>query len=72
MKDLKERIHNFFVKRAVVLVILALILAAGLMLYRFLQEKQIDSFEECAKAGNPVMESYPAQCRANGKTFVEP
>jgi len=31
----------------------------------------ITTFEECAKAGNPVMESYPRQCRADGKTFVE-
>lgn len=31
----------------------------------------IDSFEACALAGNPVMESYPRQCRADGKTFVE-
>lgn len=32
---------------------------------------EIDSFEKCAKAGNPIMESYPRQCKANGKTFVE-
>jgi len=32
----------------------------------------IQSFEECAAAGNPVMESYPRQCRtADGKHFVE-
>ncbi|MAG20263.1 hypothetical protein CL618_02420 [archaeon] len=31
----------------------------------------ITNFEECVKAGNPAMESYPRQCRANGKTFVE-
>ena len=32
----------------------------------------IHSFEECAAAGNPVMESYPRQCRtADGKHFVE-
>jgi len=32
----------------------------------------IDSFEECIAAGNPVMESYPRQCRtADGKHFVE-
>ncbi|MFA5853629.1 MAG: hypothetical protein WC866_00945 [Patescibacteria group bacterium] len=34
-------------------------------------KKQIESFEDCAAAGNPVMESYPRQCRADGKTFVE-
>lgn len=35
------------------------------------QEKQaITTFEECAAAGNPIMESYPEQCIANGKTFT--
>lgn len=32
---------------------------------------EIANFAECVAAGNPVMESYPRQCRANGKTFVE-
>ncbi len=31
----------------------------------------ITSFETCASAGNPIMESFPRQCRANGQTFVE-
>jgi hypothetical protein len=32
----------------------------------------IHSFEECAAAGNPVMESYPRQCNTpDGKHFVE-
>lgn len=31
----------------------------------------INNFEECAAAGNPVMESYPEQCRtADGRLFV--
>ncbi len=30
----------------------------------------ISSFEECVAAGNPVMESYPRQCRAGDQTFV--
>ena len=33
--------------------------------------QRITSFKECAAAGNPVMESYPRQCRANGQLFVE-
>ncbi len=32
--------------------------------------EEIDSFEECVAAGNPVMESYPRQCRAGDRTFV--
>jgi eight-cysteine-cluster-containing protein len=32
----------------------------------------IASFEECEAAGNPVMESYPRQCRTpDGRIFVE-
>lgn len=31
----------------------------------------VTSFEECVAAGNPVMESYPEQCRtADGRLFV--
>jgi hypothetical protein len=34
---------------------------------------EINSFEGCVQAGNPVMESYPRQCRtADGQNFVEP
>ncbi len=34
------------------------------------QTDEINSFEECVAAGNPIMESYPRQCRAGNKTFV--
>ena len=33
--------------------------------------QNITSFDECVKAGNPVMESSPRQCSADGQTFVE-
>jgi hypothetical protein len=36
------------------------------------QKSPIDTFEECVAAGNPVMESYPRQCKTpDGKHFVE-
>lgn len=31
----------------------------------------VTSFEECVAAGNPVMESYPRQCRSGDTVFVE-
>lgn len=31
----------------------------------------ISSFEDCAQMGNPIMESYPRQCRYNDQLFVE-
>ncbi len=33
---------------------------------------EINSFEDCVSAGNPIMESYPRQCKTlDGKHFVE-
>ena len=38
----------------------------------FFYEPNINSFEECIAAGNPMMESYPRQCYTqDGKHFVE-
>lgn len=34
-------------------------------------QPEITNFEECVAAGNPVMESYPRQCRHGDQTFVE-
>lgn len=31
---------------------------------------KITNFDQCAAAGNPVMESYPEQCSANGQAFI--
>ncbi len=31
----------------------------------------VKNFEECVAAGNPVMESYPRQCRVGDQTFTE-
>ena len=31
----------------------------------------VHTFAECAAQGNPIMESYPRQCRAGNITFVE-
>lgn len=34
-------------------------------------EKISKSFRECVAAGNPVMESYPRQCKMDGENYVE-
>lgn len=50
-------------------------LTIGLLLITLLSgcttKDEINSFEECEAAGNPVMESYPRQCSANGQTYTE-
>lgn len=33
-------------------------------------KQAITNFQECAAAGNPVMESYPEQCHVDGQTFT--
>jgi len=54
-----------------ILLILSLV---GLMfLVGCAEQPQVTNFEECVAAGNPVMESYPRQCRdpVSDKTFTE-
>lgn len=60
-------------KRIVYIVVLVGIIAGGVLLWNSYQSKQntVSNFAECAAAGNPIMESYPRQCRAGGKTFTE-
>ncbi len=65
--------QRFFVGRAIGLLVVLAVVGVGYLLW----PKQttlpvVNSFEECVAAGNPVMESYPRQCRsADGKLFVE-
>ncbi len=47
------------------------ILFASFFLFGCAEKTKITNFEECVAAGNPVMESYPRQCQADGRTFVE-
>ncbi len=37
----------------------------------FKDQFRLRSFDDCAKAGNPIMQSHPRKCRAGGKTFIE-
>jgi len=59
------------------IVIVALAVGAVLLLLPANREgdivlSQISSFEDCAAAGNTVMESYPRQCRTpDGQLFIE-
>lgn len=59
---------------AFIIIILAGILAAGFYAWKTDRNKKTDinSFADCVAAGYPVMESYPEQCAAKGKTFVNP
>lgn len=59
----------------ILVVVILAIAGIGLLVYQTIfipTEEKITSFEECAKAGYPVLESYPRQCETpDGKIFVE-
>lgn len=59
--------------RMVKVVLLLALLAAGLFVAarEWKRVPRVASFEECVAQGNPVMESYPRQCRAGGRSFRE-
>ncbi len=65
----KQEVKSFFV--IAVLVSLILIAFGVYLSVNSFQKEQINDFQECLDAGFPVMESYPRQCSANGKTFIE-
>lgn len=52
-------------------VVLVLAIATSLMVKKT-SEDEILSFEDCAAAGNPVIESYPPRCRTDdGRLFTQ-
>ncbi|MCR4311472.1 MAG: Gmad2 immunoglobulin-like domain-containing protein, partial [Candidatus Taylorbacteria bacterium] len=55
--------------------LLAVLLLGGGIVWKVTREKapelSVSNFEGCVLAGNPVMESYPRQCRHGEQTFVE-
>lgn len=58
------------------LLIIAIAVVGGLSVFYYIWQQQqfsrITSYEECVKAGLPVMESYPPRCRVpNGKIFTQ-
>lgn len=53
-----------------IFLVLGLIGSVGYFVYQRQSEPVVTNFEECKAAGNPIMESYPEQCVANGETFT--
>lgn len=59
-------------KKNILIGVLAVALAAAVwVLSRQVTMRATNSFEECVAHGFPVMESYPRQCRAGDRVFVE-
>lgn len=61
-------------KNKLLIVAIIVIIAGSLLAWKLTNNKTpviVTTFEECVATGNPVMESYPRQCRSEGQTFVE-
>lgn len=62
-------------KNIKLIAIFVVLLIAGVIVWKYQKISKIQkikSFEECAQAGYPIMESYPEQCRTpNGRTFTK-
>lgn len=54
-----------------VFIFLLLAVLAAYFFFFYKEPQPITNFDECVAAGNPVMESYPAKCRAGGTTFSQ-
>lgn len=59
-------------KWPILLLIIGLALFAGWRVIgeQMTKSESILSFDECVAAGNPVLETYPEQCIANGQIFT--
>jgi hypothetical protein len=65
-----------FSKREIgfILIIALLLMASGVFAWsvsRRTKLASITSFEECVAAGNPVMETFPEQCAADGNIYTK-
>lgn len=58
-----------------IILLFFLVLAAGGIIYFLFGDRvkyrNIDSFADCIRNSAPIMETFPRQCRAGGKTFTE-
>lgn len=52
-------------------ILIAIFIIAAIAILSSAPKPKITNFDECAAAGNPVMESYPRQCRDGDITYVE-
>ncbi len=64
--------QNTTQNKIVIASVLLVILSIGAILYFYKNDNNtISSFEECKRAGYPILESYPEQCKTlDGKTFI--
>lgn len=64
--------EQFFTRRAIGVIAVIVVVLGIYLVTREKPVAEVNSFESCAAAGYPVMESYPRQCRTpDGRTYAE-
>ena len=62
-------------KNTKLITVFVVLLIAGILIWKYQKTSRIQSistFEECAQAGYPIMESYPEQCKTpDGRNFTK-
>lgn len=62
-------------KNTKLITVFVVLLIASILVWKYQKTSKIQNistFEECAKAGYPIMESYPEQCKTpNGRNFTK-
>lgn len=62
-------------KNTKIIAVFVVLLIAGIFVWKYQKTSKVQSistFEECAQAGYPIMESYPEQCRTpDGRNFTK-
>jgi|AntRauTorckE6833_2_1112554.scaffolds.fasta_scaffold00406_7 hypothetical protein len=51
-------------------ILLFALIAGTILLTRTYSARRVASFQECKDAGYPIMETFPEQCLAEGKVFI--
>jgi hypothetical protein len=59
-------------KLALFIIILVILAGVSFSYFKAQVRNNVNSFEECVEAGNPILESYPSQCiTPDGKKFTQ-
>jgi flagellar basal body-associated protein FliL len=75
--EMNEKEKRELALTEIVLIILAVIGLAAMVWFAWIkpsnENSKINSYEACAKAGNPIQDSYPSVCvTSDGKRFSNP
>lgn len=61
----------YYMKKILPYIVFAVLVIVAIMISKKIPPISVVDFEQCAKTGGRVMESYPRQCRYGDQTFTE-